>query len=261
MRFEVTRDLDWANRHIPAIDTVIREIWATRILRVRIATREEDERRATDMVVMETAKGPIALRVRSRGWFERIGDFTIRAWRRGMETELDKIRKGIAPRWFFYCWSEEDRETARLENPGIIAWLFVDISKIPRSAYDRKQIANPDQRTGFIPFTVPELKRFGALVEQGGEGFKKMLANDARIRKIFYNDRLFKVAGGYVLEDQLLDCIREYHRSGVGLVQDDWLEAQYPDHTQTLSKLEAEGLIRRKGMGWQVTFKGQQDAS
>lgn len=154
------QDKAWADRYLPAIEQVIRQV-AGNIITVTLASDEDDWHRATDYIVRVEA-GDIACRVRRESYHSRFRDFTLRCSRpSGAVTELEKIKQGLA-RWYLYAWAREDGT--------FVDWVFVDLDRLRRSGLlfePRKTIANKDGSSAFVSFSLSELRTHGCIVAQG----------------------------------------------------------------------------------------------
>lgn len=151
-------DKDYADGYIPAIREVISKV-ADKIVKVEIASTDEDQQYATDYIVtLDTGK--VACRVRRSNCGFR--DLTIRAWRAsGQTTELTKIREGFA-RWYLYAWAQDDNTFKE--------WIFIDINRMRETGliyHDRQITKNPDNTTGFVSYSIPELLYHNCLVKRG----------------------------------------------------------------------------------------------
>lgn len=128
---------------------------AMHIIKIEIATPDEDMKRSTDLKATVTG-GSVA--VRTRRPYRTFRDLTIRAHKNGNKTEIHKLREGYGD-WYLYAWENEF---------GILSeWILVDINKMRSSGllYESRPIQpNKDGVTGFISYSIEELKRCGALV-------------------------------------------------------------------------------------------------
>jgi hypothetical protein len=121
-----------------------------RIVSVRVASDEEDTKRATDMVV-EVAGGTVAVRVRD--WVRDFRDWTIRTRRRsGARTEMAKLKEGFA-NWYLYGWCKPDGRIGDYVLIDLAAVRTHGLLDIPR----REQSADGWQ-TAFVAIPVPELR-------------------------------------------------------------------------------------------------------
>ena len=130
------------------------------IVKVEIATPDEDMKQSTDLKVTVTA-GDVAVRVRRFNpdfCDKKYHDLTIRAFNEGYKTELDKLQEGFA-RWYLYAWANV--------NGGFNDWILVDIDKMRESGLfdtNRKVKMNKDGTTGFVAYNLSELVNVDALV-------------------------------------------------------------------------------------------------
>jgi len=129
---------------------------AMHIVKVEIATSEEDLKQSTDLKV-KVVSGDVAVRVR-RGDC-RFRDLTIRAKKGYAETEVHKLRRGYAD-WYLYAWTDRQGR--------ISEWILVDVNKMRAAGLldeNRELIMNTDGDTGFYSYPLEELDAAGALVE------------------------------------------------------------------------------------------------
>jgi len=155
-----SNDKSWADRFLPEIKRVVR-LMSHKIVRVDIAAIADDERRATDYVVIVEA-GNIACRVRKPGVWAKYQELTLRSSRpSGAKTEVAKILEGHGD-WYLYGWADS------VNTFG--AWIFVDLDRLRATELmeNRKEMANWDGSSGFIGIPVGELWLGGCLVGYGG---------------------------------------------------------------------------------------------
>ena len=120
-------DRQWSDQFIEQIK------WIVGPLLLQPAPIEEDNCRATDLIILTARDRRIACRMRRPGFADRYpDDFTIRSQRdSGAETELSKIVNGFGD-WMFYGHADE--------NGGICRWLVIDLA-----AWRSHRIRNPDR--------------------------------------------------------------------------------------------------------------------
>ena len=160
MKSDVKLDWTWADGHMEAIVNVLRHN-AMHLLSVRVATDEQDLKKATDLVIRVDG-GDIAVRIRRPNYRGRFRDLTIRSWRAsGFKTELEKIKDGFGD-WYLYAWSDG--------QGGLDDWLLVDLHNLRKSGLldNRRVIKNRSDKglTGFIAIKDSELKAHGCLVAE-----------------------------------------------------------------------------------------------
>lgn len=110
-------DKFWSDLYIPEIKRIV----GAHLLDV--ATVQQDQSEAADLVTLITKSVAIACRVRRDGYAERYGEqFTIRAARdTGAKTELEKILDEGKGDWFFYAMASKD-------NMIFSVWHLLDLS-------------------------------------------------------------------------------------------------------------------------------------
>jgi hypothetical protein len=91
------------------------------------ADDESDRLRATDIFFCGV---PIAFRVR-QSHFRTKDDFSIRIRNNGRETEIDKLLRGVGPRFYLFGYSADNK--CKMAE----AWLF-DMDKIKRGGFLEK---------------------------------------------------------------------------------------------------------------------------
>ncbi len=130
---------------------------------IETASKEDDQLHATDKVVHVTMDVAIAIRVRRprRGWKFPFMDFTLRSCRyskRDEDNEFAKIRAGDG-RWYLYSWVSDEKTTT------LDKWAFFDLDAFRKLsdywfAANAHERINKDGATGFVPFTLFDMKRF-----------------------------------------------------------------------------------------------------
>lgn len=154
-------DRKWADACTSQIAEILRP-WMSYLAEIVVAPAEQDNKQATDYCI--TFKdGTIAARVRRPDCKYR--DFTIRSRRsNGHETELSKLKKGFASR-YFYSWTDDDFT--------IIAWMLLDMDKVrnaglldrtwPEKENRDRKTKKPDG-TYFISIPVRVLQSEGCMI-------------------------------------------------------------------------------------------------
>jgi len=151
MTFQV--NWDWQMTYMDDVREILKS-QSMNIVNVEIATPEEDMKQCTDMKIVITA-GDVAVRIRRDDC--RYRDLTIRAYNRGYDTEIHKLRNGYGD-WYLYAWTS---------NNSIAEWMLVDINILRDNgcfSETRHITMNKDGITGFISFSIPELEYWNALV-------------------------------------------------------------------------------------------------
>jgi len=149
----------FAKSYMPLIVDILRKN-AMHIVRIEIATPDEDMKQSTDLKVT-VAAGDVAVRVRRYNpqfCDKKYHDLTIRAYNNGHKTELDKLRAGFA-QWYLYAWTDN--------QGGFDDWILVSIDKMREAGLldnNRKVKMNKDNRTGFVAYSLSELTGIDALV-------------------------------------------------------------------------------------------------
>lgn len=150
-------DKKWSDKFLPEIKRILVKN-AGAFLEVAIAPDEDDQEKATDLIVTVDS-GQVAVRIRRDGYNKKYRDWTIRSYRTsGQKTELEKLQSGFA-RWYLYLWTEQD---------SVNDWILVDLDKARISGLlfkQRHQISNNDG-TYFIAISISEIKRYGCLVSE-----------------------------------------------------------------------------------------------
>jgi len=106
-------DFKWQMQHLSKVNKILGDLPGRLFTQVRVAPREADIKRNTDMMILPYGGKDVALRLRRphKGYFNAFGlQFTIRSKRNtGAETELSKLQRGLGD-WFFYGHIEETWE-------------------------------------------------------------------------------------------------------------------------------------------------------
>lgn len=146
-------NISFSEKWMNEIKSILRNN-AMHIIDIEIAMPEEDMKQSTDLKIKITS-GDVAVRVRRRAAGFR--DLTIRAFSNGNETEIHKLRAGFA-RWYVYAWEGDG---------SLVDWILVDLNMMRRAGLlseNRPITKNKDGRTGFVSYSISELKMAGALV-------------------------------------------------------------------------------------------------
>jgi hypothetical protein len=150
----VKKDFIYAESKIDQVKEILRQN-AMKIVKIEAATPDEDMKQSTDLKV-NIKGGDVAARVRRP--YRTFRDLTIRAYKNGNKTEIDKLREGYAD-WYLYAWENEFGTLSE--------WILVDINKMRSSGllFEQRTVRmNGDGRTGFVTYSIEELVRCGALV-------------------------------------------------------------------------------------------------
>ena len=103
-------DFDWQMQHLSKVNEIFGTLPGRLFTQARVAPREADIKRNTDLMIIPYSGYDVACRLRRphRFYFDRWGlQFTIRSKREtGAETELSKLKRGLGD-WFFYGFIEE----------------------------------------------------------------------------------------------------------------------------------------------------------
>lgn len=142
----------FSEKHMPAVRRILAK-HAMRFLKIETATMDEDMKQAFDLKIT-TERGNVAVRIRRGDCNYR--DLTIRAYNKGLRTELHKLRDGFGD-WYLYAWENA--------NGVITEYALIDVNKARPLFSDNRQIKmNTDGVTGFTIYTFDELIKVGALV-------------------------------------------------------------------------------------------------
>lgn len=142
---------NFSEKYIPSIKTIIAK-HANHIVNIEIAEPEADMKYATDMIV-EVNNGHVAVRIRRSVYSYR--DLTIRSYKNGYKTELDKLKEGYAD-WYLYAWENKTQS-------GLAEYILIDL-EIARPLFfmDLQEKTNNDG-TKFVIIPIPYLKQFEAI--------------------------------------------------------------------------------------------------
>lgn len=143
---------DWQLQHIEQIKQILKK-QAMHIVKVEIASPENDMRHATDLEI-QIKGGSVAVRIRRDIPYR---DITIRAKNGNSKTEIHKLREGYAD-WYLYAWTTKNK---------ITDWVLVDLATMRQKNCfdaDRQIIMNKDNYTGFITYGLRELANINAVV-------------------------------------------------------------------------------------------------
>jgi hypothetical protein len=144
----------YSQTYMPAIIQILQSN-LMKIVSIEIANEEDDMKHSTDLKIKMTA-GDVAVRIRRP--YRTFRDLTIRAKCGIQETEIHKLRKGYAD-FYLYLWECDEGD--------ICDWILVDINKMreTRLLYHDKTIRmNRDNYTGFISFSLDELRQHKCLI-------------------------------------------------------------------------------------------------
>lgn len=154
---------------------------AMHIVKVDIATPEQDKTQATDYVI-HVDVGCIAARVRSYSSTSayRYRDWTIRTYNKGVTTEIDKLRSGYGD-LYLYAW---ENESGRLAE-----WMLFDLHKVRESKLLDEDnlppsIPNKDGYTHFTAISAKTLIDAGCMISHSIDGLpgkqidRKLIVNN-----------------------------------------------------------------------------------
>ncbi len=144
MTFE--ENWNWQLRYLDDIKNILKE-QLINFVKIEIANPKEDMEQATDLKI-EVTGGNVGVRIRRDTSFR---DFTIRAYKNGNRTEIDKLREGYC-NWYLYCWTRNDK---------ITDWILLDINKMREKGLldtTRNIKMNTDGKTGFYIYALEELE-------------------------------------------------------------------------------------------------------
>lgn len=122
---------------------------AMNIVQIEVASPEDDMKHSTDLKVKVTS-GDIAVRVRRP--YQNYRDLTIRAFNKGLKTEIHKLRDGYCD-WYLYAW---ENQFGKLKE-----WMLININILRNSGLldmNRPVKMNKDGATGFVSFSIRELE-------------------------------------------------------------------------------------------------------
>lgn len=95
------KQFEWQNEYLPEVVNIFK-LNVLQLIDVKIASKEQDTKYATDMVV-EVKGGDIAVRIRNNDkydYFNEYCDLTIRTRSmNGKRTEIDKLRDGFGSKY------------------------------------------------------------------------------------------------------------------------------------------------------------------
>lgn len=147
-------DRYWSDTLIPQIKRILMP-WLQYLASIEIAPSDQDNKEATDFVIGFQGSS-IAARIRRPNC--KFRDLTIRSHRdNGVETELAKIRKGYASR-YFYAWTDE--------MFTITEWILVDLDKARDAGlFDMGWAETPNRDgTWFISIPIKALRDAKCLI-------------------------------------------------------------------------------------------------
>lgn len=143
-----TNDFMWQTKFYPLVKSILIQN-AMKLVDIKIADDNADMKHATDFVV-SVKGGTVAVRIR-RNVANAYRDITIRSKRQnGVETELQKIKKGFAD-YYLYIWTN---------NNCVLDWWLIDVNQMRSSGIldmPRKEIWNKDGSSAFIAIPREEL--------------------------------------------------------------------------------------------------------
>lgn len=153
MNKEFTDNWDFQQGYYGQVERILKQN-APHFVNVRIASKDQDMKQATDFIVIIEG-GEIAVRIRRAN--VRWRDLTIRSRIGHAKTEIHKIREGFG-RYYLYCWTDA--------NNAICDWILVDLDLLRESGLleNRKEIPNKDGYTAFINIPAIELAANGCLI-------------------------------------------------------------------------------------------------
>lgn len=153
------KDRAWSDKYLAQVSNILGQC-ADCFLCIEIASEERDTQQATDMVLLVSGAGTIAVRLRRASCKYR--DLTIRSRRSsGHETELAKIQNGWAE-WYFYGWLDDQERIAE--------WILVDLRVLRASGLlemPQREINNYNG-TYFVNISLGELLSGGCLKKWAG---------------------------------------------------------------------------------------------
>lgn len=144
---------NFSEKYMPQVCEVLRAN-AIYLIDIRVASEQDDVHHSTDLNVNVTG-GNVAVRIRRNN--KTFRDLTIRAYKGGHKTEIDKLREGFAD-WYLYAWEGI--------NNTFDDWILVDINILRKSGMlnqNRYITMNTDGDSGFVTYSIPELVSCGAL--------------------------------------------------------------------------------------------------
>lgn len=145
----------WADKHIPAITDIMRNIFDFDIDVRDMSGEFEDLNEATDMIIyIGNDSGTVGLRIRHKEAL-KYRDITFRySHPSGAKTEWEKLREDRL-KWYFYGWSDE--------NCGLEDWVFIDMKLamvyLKDVMFEEGRIRTNKDGTKFVKFTISELNR------------------------------------------------------------------------------------------------------
>lgn len=158
-------DKQWSDRFIPEIKAICG------MHLIGEASKEEDAKHNTDLLVLTAGRNRIACRVRKYKYLSQYGDeFTIRAGRpRGTQTELDKIINGWGD-YFIYGFADAQERT-------LVRWFLGNLTKLRTYCYRElaatyghprwERCYNYDNSSNFVAFPLRDMP-LGFLVASHG---------------------------------------------------------------------------------------------
>jgi hypothetical protein len=137
----------------PQVQDILRKCFYP-FIRVEPSTVTQDTKEGFDAVVTLDSE-QVALRIRRETISFR--DLTIRSYKNGHKTELDKLREGFG-RWYLYAWTESGR---------ITEWMLIDMNKVRATGLleGRVEKSNTDGQTRFVTVSLFELGENDCIIQ------------------------------------------------------------------------------------------------
>lgn len=143
------RNWMWQQTYLGQVQHIL-QLNAAHLIRVELATSEQDIYQSTDMVLRINGNGTVAVRLRRPDCQYR--DLTLRSRSKyGNTTELTKIRDQGWAEWYVYGWTDD--------RARIAEWILVDLNQLRQSGLlwtPRTERPNGDG-TQFVAYRLPEL--------------------------------------------------------------------------------------------------------
>jgi len=144
----------FSEKYMPQVRDILRAN-AIHLVSIEVASKQDDLHHSTDLNIKVTG-GCVAVRIRRSN--KTFRDLTIRAYKGGYKTEIDKLREGFAD-WYLYAWEGQ--------NNNFDDWILVDINILRRAGMldqSRRVTMNTDGNSGFVAYSIQELIECGALI-------------------------------------------------------------------------------------------------
>lgn len=142
---------NFSEKYIPEIKNILKKN-AMHIVDIEIASPEDDMKHATDLRV-KISGGNIAVRIRRSMYSYR--DLTIRSYKNGYKTELDKLREGFGD-WYLYAWEN------KMQN-GLAEYILIDLAAARPLFFTQLNERDNNDGTRFAIITIPELEKYSAI--------------------------------------------------------------------------------------------------